>query len=124
MPSIGDRATAPIEFTCPRCGVQHDGELTTTITATPVKVPSRVELWPGGPMVEDDSATTPRYVVGDRQFATSACSCVFDLRYYNVIVTTYPRRRTLVDRLLRRPAGIARTELVVEDLFPANGEQP
>ncbi len=65
----------PVGFTCPVCGA-HDDEPTTSLDATVVEVYPQVEMWPGGPTVDDTSAPS-EYKVIDRTLSTSVCEHTF-----------------------------------------------
>lgn len=65
----------PIGFTCPICGAHEDAP-TTSLDSQIVKVYPQVEMWPGGPTVDDTSAPSEHKVV-DRTLSTGACEHAF-----------------------------------------------
>lgn len=65
----------PVGFTCPVCGA-HDDELETAIDAEVVEFHPQVELWPGGPVVDNVGAPSEMKVI-DRAVSTSVCTHVF-----------------------------------------------
>lgn len=81
-----------VSFTCPTCGTHVDGELTVSVDTDVRQVYPVVELWPGGPLVDDLSAL-PRLVSGARVLTTSACADAFDLREWDMTLTTYADSR-------------------------------
>ncbi len=65
----------PVGFTCPICGA-HEDTMTTSLDASVVEVYPQVEMWPGGPVVEDTGAL-PTMKVIERTLSTSVCAHAF-----------------------------------------------
>jgi hypothetical protein len=81
-----------VSFTCPKCGTRVDGELAVSVDTEVRQVYPVVELWPGGPLVDDLSAL-PHLVPGVNVLTTSACACAFDLAEWDMALTTYTDSR-------------------------------
>lgn len=81
-----------VSFTCPKCGTHVDGELAVSVETDVRTVYPVIELWPGGPMVDDLSAP-PHLVPGARVLTTSACADAFNLAEWDMTLTAYSDSR-------------------------------
>ena len=66
----------PTAFWCPMCDVVGCGELGVQVDVLMAYHHPLVEMWPGGPAVEDPSGPVQAEPM-DRLLSTSACGCSF-----------------------------------------------
>lgn len=92
-PVTGER----VLFDCPVCGARYDGhDLRTGMEA------DLVELNPGDP----DLRHARVMAAGERWFTTSACSCKFSMRLYDIDIARHPGPPPMT-RLFVIPKGVS-----------------
>jgi hypothetical protein len=76
MPS---KPAGRVLFDCPVCRIHHDGPVGIGLESNVEEHSDLVEMWPGGPMVEDPGPSARHPVLVDQTFRTTACGDVFSV---------------------------------------------
>jgi hypothetical protein len=88
MATMNQPTITRIDFVCPLCGA-HSTDATIAYAAKVVEVRPVVELWKGGPVVDDVGALPEPHVVGNT-LSTDACADRFSMWLWDMVLVAYP----------------------------------